>query len=254
MSSVARFGIFLLFAASLLGAGSGCALIRKKNPTPAMPPEAALNPQLAASVAGISSERPPVSAGTPPSPAPAPAKPIAGPASTDPAVPRAESALAQSIYRIRQNDPIIIYLRGIMPRDEEFQMIVNERGGVMLPFIGEVIALNKTASELEREIQRTYIEREIYRSVSVNVIVPSQSFFVQGEVRAPQRYQMITGMTLMQAIAAAGGYTEFADRRRVTLTRGGKVRTINMRDIERDPRLDVPIESGDVIRVPRSIF
>ncbi len=254
MSSVLRFGIFLLFGIALLGAGSGCALIRKKEPKPAMPPDAALKPQLAASAAGISAERPPVSPVTPP--APPPAKPVAPPAPAPAATPRAEpdNGMAQSVYRIRQNDPIIIYLRGIMPRDEEFQMIVNERGGVMLPFIGEVIALNKTASELEREIQRTYIEREIYRSVSVNVIVPSQSFFVQGEVRAPQRYQMIAGMTLMQAIASAGGYTEFADRRRVTLTRGGEVRTINMRDIERDPRLDVPIESGDVIRVPRSIF
>lgn len=165
-----------------------------------------------------------------------------------------ELSSAQAAYRIRQNDPIIIYLRGIMPRDEEFQMIVNERGGITLPFIGELIALNKTASELEREIQRTYIERDIYRQVTVNIIIPSQSYFVQGEVRAPQRYQMITGMTLMQAIAAAGGYTEFADRRRVVLTRGGETRTINMRDIERDPRLDVTIEPGDVIRVPRSIF
>lgn len=141
-----------------------------------------------------------------------------------------------------------------MPKDEEIQLIVNERGGIVLPFIGEIIAEGKTASELEREIQRTYIDREIYRSLTVNVIVPSQSFFVQGEVRSPQRYPIVTGMTLMQAIATAGGYTEFADPRRVTLTRGGVVRTINMRNIERDPRLDIPIESGDVIRVPRSIF
>jgi polysaccharide export outer membrane protein len=141
-----------------------------------------------------------------------------------------------------------------MPRDEEFQLMVNERGNVVLPFIGEVGAAGRTSSELEREIQRAYIEQEIYRSVTVNVIVPAQSFFVQGEVRAPQRYPIIAGMTLMQAIAAAGGYTEFADRKRVMLTRAGVVRTINMREIERDPRLDITIESGDVIRVPRSIF
>lgn len=165
-----------------------------------------------------------------------------------------DAASSAPAYRIRPNDPLVIYLRGIVPRDEEFQLIVNERGEITLPFIGSVEAAGKTASELEREIQRTYIERDIYRTITVNVIVPSQSFFVQGEVRVPQRYPMVTGMTLMQAIAAAGGYTEYADRRRVTLTRGGVVRTINMRDIERDPRLDITIESGDVIRVPRSIF
>ncbi|MCS6771654.1 MAG: polysaccharide export protein [Kiritimatiellae bacterium] len=174
--------------------------------------------------------------------------------STPPSPSSEERPVTAVAYRIRPNDPLVIYLRGIMPRDEEIQLIVNERGGIALPFIGEIIAAGKTASELEREIQKTYIERDIYRMVTVNVIVPSQSFFVQGEVRVPQRYPMVTGMTLMQAIAAAGGYTEYADKRRVTLTRGGVVRSYNMREIERDPRLDVVIEPGDVIRVPRSIF
>jgi protein involved in polysaccharide export with SLBB domain len=61
-------------------------------------------------------------------------------------------------------------------------------------------------------------------------------------------------MTILQAIATAGGYTEFAEPKRVMLTRNGKVRELNMRDIERNPQNDIPIESGDVIRVPRSIF
>lgn len=161
---------------------------------------------------------------------------------------------SQAAYRLKQGDPVLIYLRGILPRDDEVQTVVDERGNVTLPYIDAVRALGKTAFELQRDIQKTYIDREIYRTITINVIVPSQSFFVQGEVRAPQRYPLITGMTLMQAIASAGGYSEFADRRRVQLTRGDTVRSINMRDIERDPKLDIMIESGDVIRVPRSIF
>lgn len=157
-------------------------------------------------------------------------------------------------YRLRPGDPVLIYLRGILPRDDEVQDIVDEKGYVTLPYIDDVMASGKTVSELERHIQQVYIEREIYRSVTVNVVMPSQSFFVQGEVRAPQRYPLVTGMTILQAIAAAGGYNDYADPRRVTLTRAGIARTINMRDIERDPKLDVMIESGDVIRVPRSIF
>ncbi len=149
---------------------------------------------------------------------------------------------------------MLIYLRGIIPQEAEVQDIVDEKGLVTLPYINDVPAIGKTASELERDIQRTYIERGIYRSVTVNVILPSQSFFVQGEVKAPQRYAMITGMTVLQAIAAAGGYTDFANPKRVTISRGNAVRTVNMRDIERNPKLDIIIESGDVIRVPRSAF
>ncbi len=247
MRAVIRSWIGLSACAAILASGAGCARLRGQ-PGPVLPPDAALTPQLGASAAGLSADRPP--APTAPSTPAVPPAPVENTAFR----PDSDFSSAHAVYRIRPGDPVIIYLRGIMPRDEEFQMIVNERGQIVLPFIGDVPANGRTSSELEREIQRMYIEREIYRSVTVNVIVPSQSYFVQGEVRAPQRYPIIAGMTILQAIAAAGGYTEFADRRRVMLTRAGVVRTINMRDIERDPRLDITIESGDVIRVPRSIF
>lgn len=157
-------------------------------------------------------------------------------------------------YRLRPGDPIIIYLRGIMPKDDQIEEVVDDTGMITLPYIDNVLAVNKTSSELEREIQRLYIERKIYRSVTVNVVMPSQSYFIQGEVRSPQRFPLLTGTTLLQAIAAAGGYSEFANPKAVTLTRGKDVRVFNMREIERDPRRDISIESGDVIRVPRSIF
>ena len=85
-------------------------------------------------------------------------------------------------------------------------------------------------------------------------MMPSQSYFIQGEVRQPQRFPLMTGTTLLQAVAAAGGYTEFADPKRVTLTRGRDVRVYNMRDVEKNPQQDISVESGDVIRIPRSFF
>lgn len=230
--------LFLIssLAALLLGA-NGCALF-KPSSTDLLSNDVA-RPQLSASVSDLSAKKQPAA------PAAAPARPAQQLTASD---------SAQPAYRLRQGDPVMISLRGIMPRDEDIQTIVDEDGYVKLTYIDRVMALGKSASELERDIQRTYIERGIYRSISVNVIVPSQAFFVQGEVRVPQRYALITGMTMIQAIAAAGGYTEFADPKRVVLTRGGVVRTVNMRDIERNPTQDFMIESGDVIRVPRSIF
>jgi protein involved in polysaccharide export with SLBB domain len=132
--------------------------------------------------------------------------------------------------------------------------IVDERGYVTLPYIDDVLAAGRTSSELEREIQRIYIERQIYRAVYRQRGQSLQSFFVQGEVRQPQRYPLVSGTTVLQAIAAAGGYTEYAEPRKVSLTRGRDVKVINMRDVERNPQQDLSVESGDVIRVPRSIF
>ena len=157
-------------------------------------------------------------------------------------------------YRLRYGDPVVVFLRGIMPKDDQIEEIVDERGFITLPYIDDVMAAGRTSSELERDIQRIYIERKIFRTVTVNVVMPSQSFFVQGEVRQPQRYPLVTGTTVLQAIAAAGGYSEFADPKKVTVTRGRDVKIINMREVERNPQQDMSIESGDVIRVPRSIF
>lgn len=170
------------------------------------------------------------------------------------AVEEARAVAERAPYRLRPGDPVLINLRGLGQRDEKIEEIVDERGYVTLPFIDEVTAAGQTVSDLERIIQKTYIDRKIYRRINVSVMSAAQSYFVQGEVRQPQRFPLVTGTTVMQAIAAAGGYTDYADPKRVTLTRGRDVRVINMREIERDPLKDVSVESGDVIRVPRSIF
>ena len=230
-----------LLMLALLLASSGCSLLKPK-PKVAMPPpgvasDLRVTPLLAS---------PTTTAQT--------GAPAATPEQILSTVVPGEGVGDRAPYRLRQNDPIIIFLRGIMPKDDQIEEIVDERGYITLPYIDDVLAAGRTSSELEREIQRLYIEREIYRSITVNVVMPSQSYFVQGEVRQPQRYNLVTGTTLLQAIASAGGYTDFADPKRVTLTRGRDVKVVNMREVERDPRQDISVESGDVIRVPRSIF
>jgi polysaccharide biosynthesis/export protein VpsN len=157
-------------------------------------------------------------------------------------------------YRLKASDPITVYLRGILPQDVQMQDVIDENGRINLPYIGTVQAAGKTTSELEAEIQRLYIEGKIYKHVTVNVVMLSQGYFVRGEVKQPGRYDLVTGVTVVQAIAQAGGYTEFKDPRHVRLIRSGKTTEINVLELEADPRKDISIESGDVIVVPRGIW
>ena len=149
---------------------------------------------------------------------------------------------------------MIIFLRGILPKDDELQDIIDEAGYLNLPYIGAILAAGKTSSQLENEIQKTYLEKQIYKSITVNVVMPSQSFFVRGEARGPGRFSLVTGMTVLQAISAAGGYTDYADPKGVNIIRSGKVIRVNATDLERHPEKDVAIEPGDVIVIPRSLF
>ncbi len=158
-----------------------------------------------------------------------------------------------SPYRLRAGDPVVIQLRGI-PREDRFEFHVDAEGFIDLPFIPPIEATGKTASELQRAIHRSYLDEQIYRDVTVNVTIPAQNYFVRGEVRQPGRYPKISGLTALQAIASAGGYTEYANPRRINIIRDGVTTRHNARDMERNPELDVVIEAGDIIIVPRTMF
>lgn len=111
-----------------------------------------------------------------------------------------------------------------------------------------------TSSQLQAAIQKAYLDGKIYRHITINVMIPTQSYYVRGEVRQPGRFALTGGMTILKALAAAGGYTEFANPRRVNVIRMGETFETNVRDIERSPERDVEVQPGDVIVVPRSMF
>lgn len=158
-------------------------------------------------------------------------------------------------YRLQVGDPIVINLRGIYPRDEQVEDVIDDSGNVTLPLLGDIYALGKSTSEMESEIRRLYIDGGYYRNLTVSVIMPQRTYFIRGEVRQAGRFPIVGGLTLMQAIAAAGGYTEFASPRNVQLLRGtGRPIDVNMRQIEKNPETDIRLESGDVIVVGRSMF
>jgi polysaccharide export outer membrane protein len=159
-----------------------------------------------------------------------------------------------TFYRFKSGDPVVVHLRGIYPKDEAVEDIIDEDGNITIPLIGDIPAVGKSTSQLEADITKFYIEGGFYRAITVNVVMPSPFYFIRGEIRSPGRFPVVSGVTILQAIAAAGGYTEFANQRSVQLIRGKTTSTINMRDIEKNPERDIRLESGDVIVVSRSIL
>ena len=207
---------------------------------------------------------PPKPAEKAPAPAPAPvATPVATPASAPapvaapvpaPAPAPPASAALDAGYRLKVGDGLQIYLRGI-PGGEAIEDVIDEAGLVTLPFINEVQAAGLTASELERNIRQTYLDQDIYRNITVNVVVPTRYYFIQGEVRAPGRFQIMSATRVSQAIAASGGYTEYASGKVLVKRQGKIVKEIrNARKLERSPEDDLLLEPDDVIEVLRSWF
>ncbi len=84
-------------------------------------------------------------------------------------------------------------------------------------------------------------------------------FYIRGEVARPGPYQFEGGMTVLRAIAYAGGFSQFANRKHVDVLRSGangvqEKMTVNVKAIEDGKKQDLPLRPGDTIIVPRRIF
>lgn len=167
---------------------------------------------------------------------------------------RPDNTSEVGLYQLRALDPLEICLLGI-PEEKKIEKIIDEQGTITLPYIDAPIqAAGMTTSELERKIQQIYTEGQIYRNITVNVATTAKIYYMEGEVRKPQEYLLNRRITLLQAIAAASGYTEYANKKKVTITRNGKIMKFNAVDLEKHPDRDVLVEAGDRIKVERSVF
>ena len=157
---------------------------------------------------------------------------------------------------LRGGDTLIIRLTGVPAADQGiFEVKVDESGKVSMPYIGNINAANLTTVQLKKAIEDAYLQQEIFTNPNVTVDLKEQRFVdVTGEVRMPQRVPYTKDLTALGAVAACGGFTDFANRRRVKLTQSGVTREINAKEIQVDPSRDIRLLPNDKIHVDRSIF
>ncbi|MCF7817589.1 MAG: polysaccharide biosynthesis/export family protein [Kiritimatiellales bacterium] len=152
-------------------------------------------------------------------------------------------------YRLNPLDPLFLRFSGIAEQ-QQLELVIDENGEISLLHIAEPIkAAGLTTSELAQKIERLYVDGGIYRNVSVNVTMTAKVYYMQGEINQPGQFQLMSGTTLLQAIAGSRGYTAFANKKKVTITRHGKIYTYNATALEKDPSKDVKIEAGDVVKI-----
>lgn len=157
---------------------------------------------------------------------------------------------------LRGGDTLIIRLTGVPTADQGiFEVKIDESGKVSMPYIGSVAAANLTTVQLKKAIEESYIQQEIFTNPNVTVDLKEQRFVdVTGEVRMPQRVPYTKDLTALGAVAACGGFTDFANRRKVKLTQSGVTREFNAKEIQVDPSRDIRLLPNDKIHVDRSIF
>lgn len=153
---------------------------------------------------------------------------------------------AADAYRLGAGDTIKATVFGEPDLSGEFE--IDGAGQLSLPLIGEVPAKGRTARELKTLIEERLRDGYL-RKPRVSIEVATyRPFYITGEVNKPGPYPFVAGMTVVTAVALAGGYTYRANERTVTIRRGGGA--------EEDAAADetTRIMPGDVIRVEERFF
>lgn len=200
-----------------------------------------LTPYLAAAQGSRTATGPAVAVATAKVPAPPPKMPPPTPIGT-------------SEYRLGAGDKIRIEVY----RDAQLSQSAQVRpdGKITLPLVGDLEASGKTPAELDDTI--TLALREYINNPSVTVIVveaTGSTAYVLGGVKNPGLVPLQGPVTVLQALALAGGLSDFADRKNIKILRKSSLGTqtipFNYKDaIKGSAAAATLLKAGDTVVVP----
>jgi polysaccharide export outer membrane protein len=127
---------------------------------------------------------------------------------------------------------------------------VDATGKIALPLAGTVHAAGLTPEQLAGAVTEKLRQSKLYRNPSVSIeVVTYRPFFILGEVNRPGQYPYQPGMTVLTAVAVAGGFTYRAVTNRFSIVRAGAQKAR-----EGSADRETPVNPGDVITVFERTF
>ena len=160
---------------------------------------------------------------------------------------QAGAAPAEGGYTLGPGDKVRVTIYGEADLSGEYQLDGN--GNIRLPLIGLMRAVGYTAGGLEAWVRSALVPNYL-RNPRINVeIVSYRPIYVVGAVQKPGQYGYINNMTLLNAVALAGGFTSQSKQSVVYVRPEGESaeRTV-------DTRAPLLIRPGDTVRVDTTVF
>jgi len=156
-------------------------------------------------------------------------------------------AAAQDAYVLGPGDRVRITVFGEADLSGEFQ--IDGQGTFPMGLIGTVSAAGMSPRLLEQHLVTLYRDGYLVNPQIGVEVLNFRPFFILGEVRQPGSFAYREGLTVLNAVALAGGFTYRADEDDIEITRGG--------DTTRPPEeatLETLVQPGDLIRVTERLF
>ncbi len=150
-------------------------------------------------------------------------------------------------YRLGPGDKVRVTVFGEPSLSGEFEVAGN--GKVSLPLIGQVQAAGASTKDFQDTVQRTLSDGFLKQPrVSVGVI-NYRPYYILGEVQRPGQYPYTSGLTVLNAVATAGGFTYRATQNRVRIKHANAPKEVKLR-----LKPNTPVEPGDTIRIGERLF
>ncbi|MEN6542649.1 polysaccharide biosynthesis/export family protein [Parvibaculum sp.] len=170
---------------------------------------------------------------------------VSSPASAPVSAPAA-AAGSEAAYVLGAGDKLRLIVYG--EDDLSGQFDVTGAGKVSLPLIGQVQAAGLTLEQFEREVAGRLSQGYLTSPKVSAEVMNYRPFYIMGEVDKPGQYPYTSDMTVLNAVAVAGGYTYRANENSVYITRGSGS------EVEYPASQQVKVLPGDVVRVPERFF
>ena len=150
-------------------------------------------------------------------------------------------------YLLGSSDKVRVTVYGEPTLSGEF--FVTGSGMVSLPLIGEVKAAGLSLRQFQDAVQKSLSDGYLKEPRVSAEVLTFRPFYILGEVTKPGTYPYTSGLTVMNAVATAGGYTYRAEKRQVFVKRNGATEEQKM---ELTP--SVTVAPGDTIRIGERFF
>ncbi|CDT83616.1 polysaccharide biosynthesis/export family protein [Vibrio coralliirubri] len=149
-------------------------------------------------------------------------------------------------YLLGPGDQVRIWVYG--EKEMSMSLKIGKRGDINFPYIGRVQLSGQTTDSIEHDIE-TRLKAGFIRSPMVTVTMEGfRKFYLLGEVENPNGYEYEPQLTVEQAIAMAGGFTDRADRGDINIRPSGKKEMIKKVEMTHS------VYPGDVVIVEKSFF
>ena len=132
---------------------------------------------------------------------------------------------------------------------------VRPDGKITMPLIGDIEATGRTPIELRDAIAKSLKDYVTNPTVTVIVVEATvATAYVMGEVNHPGAVTLQAPLTIMQALAVAGGLKDFADAKNIRVLRkassGVETISFNYKDALKSSRAPIYLRAGDTVVVP----